>query len=112
MRTAYHVCSQFLDKSSTVSLSTLLYIASSSRRAIHENANTFIVNTHLLRMKIHREYFYLLKLKSVKCYMSVRFFEHLSSLLGKVKKKNWLASFFQKFYVREGGSYFFLTWKF
>ena len=46
----------FLDKSSTVSLSTLLYvakIASSIRRAIRENAKTSIVNTHLLRIKIH-----------------------------------------------------------
>ena len=46
----------FLDKSSTVSLSTLLYIAkiaSSIRRAIRENAKIIIVNTHLLRIKIH-----------------------------------------------------------
>ena len=46
----------FLDKSSTVSLSTLLYvtkIASSIRRAIRENAKTSIINTHLLRIKIH-----------------------------------------------------------
>ena len=78
--TAYHVCSQFLDKK----LSTLLYvakIASSIRRAIRENAETFIVNAHLLRIKIHWEYFYLLKLKSVKYRMSVRVYEHLYSLL-------------------------------
>ena len=46
----------FLDKSSSVSLSTLLYvakIASSIRRAIRENTKTFIVNTHLFRIKIH-----------------------------------------------------------
>ena len=27
--------------------------------------------------------------------------------LGQVKKNNWLASFFQKFYGREGGFYFY-----
>ena len=28
-------------------------------------------------------------------------------MLGQVKKYNWLVSFFQKFYGREGGFYFF-----
>ena len=62
----------------------MLYVAkfaSSIRRAMRENAKTFIVNTNLLGIKIHGEYFYVLKLKSVKYHMPVRVYEHLSSLL-------------------------------